>query len=336
MLPGPHARWFNELAGREPPEEPRATCGDCAMLEGKPDLPPEGPLSAKTTCCTWQPHLPAWSVGALLEDAGERSARSRGLIEARIANRAGVSPLGLAPLPEMAAKLARINETPGAFGRDESAECPFHDQAGCSIWANRGVVCASFHCKRERGAYGAWLWQRILLVMHQLERAASRHLLARAGLSPEACDAALRAPEDPAVDAAAWGAWRGRERDFFLEANREIAKLDWPALRAFDPDLAPLEPGMREVFAQLELGPLPARVSRNPQALVQLGVSGARVFNPSLPFDLLEIPPEPSEALGFSASGIAPREGPIDAASITRDPALLRRLLDWQLLIAEP
>src|SRR5207244_3797416 len=259
MLPGLYERWFIEACGRPSPVESRSTCDACVMLPGAPDLPPEGPFDPAVRCCTYHPHLAPHFVGGIL-GTGAGGA----VVRARIAARVGVTPLGLGP--------GATSE--GTFGHSHELLCPFYEAGRCTIWQHRGAACAAFHCKFDRGALGFGLWNLITLAFNAIERGLAGWLLRRQGLDPQACDALLHAPADPALDARAWGAWRGREEDYFLEAARLIEPLSWPEVVAIG-DLGPLGEALRGAVERFDAMEPPQRVRRGAGVLYHLGRAGS-------------------------------------------------------------
>ncbi|HUJ27864.1 MAG TPA: hypothetical protein VLW85_17690 [Myxococcales bacterium] len=321
MLPAPYDRWFAEICGRPGPVEARSTCESCAMLAGAPDLPPQGPFDAATRCCTYHPSLAPHFVGAILREGGHGA----GVVRQRIAARAGVTPLGLAPPQEWTAAWRRL--AADGFGRSRELLCPFHADARCSIWRHRGAACAAFHCKYDRGATGASLWGLLLIAYNTIERALAGWLLGRHGLDAAACDAFLHAPADAALDARAWGGWQGREEEYFCAAAEAIAPLSWAEVAAIGGSgLARLAEALRDAVKRFDLAQPPARVRHNADILVHLGRSGSvRLQNPRAPLDLLEVP----AGLANRLEGL--QDAPADELGL--DPSLLRRLLDWEVLI---
>jgi hypothetical protein len=315
MLPGPYERWFTELSGRPAPVETRATCDACAMLPGAPDLPPEGPFDPALRCCTYHPHLAPHLVGGILAH-GTDGGRAR--VRARIAARVGVTPLGVAPPPA-------YTRAHGVFGRSREKLCPFYEDARCTIWSHRGIACAGFHCKLDRGALGQSLWNLLVVGFTVVERALARWLLARQGVDAAACDVLLRAPEDAALDARAWGAWHGREADYFVAAAQLIEPLSWDEVVALGgPDVARVAEAVRETVVRLDA--LPERVRRNDQILHHPGRAGrVRLQSWTVPLDLLEV-----------STAVADRIRALDETRLSEldfDGALVRRLLDWGALL---
>ncbi|HZS36734.1 MAG TPA: hypothetical protein VFF06_07910 [Polyangia bacterium] len=326
MLPGPYERWFTEACGRPAPVERRSTCDACAMLPGAPDLPPDGPFDEAVRCCTYHPHLAPHFVGAILDGGEGLSDAGRAIVRARIAARAGVTPIGLAPAPEFAAAYQRIAAEPGAFGRRRELACPFYDGGRCAIWRQRGVACAAFHCKFDRGALDVAVWNLIVVGFNAVERVLARRLLERHGLDAAACDALLHAPGDDALDARAWGEWRGREEDYFVAAARAVEPLSWADVEALGGRaLAGLAEALRAAMARLDEAP-PERVRRGGEILHHLGrAGGARLEHRGLPLDLVDVSAEVAARLAAL--------GEARLADLHLDEALARRLLDWQVLV---
>src|SRR6187397_2205187 len=81
-------------------EEKNATCDRCAMCPPEePLFPPDEYFNPKTKCCTYHPTLPNFAVGGLLRDQSPENAEGKSRIQAAIARRVGVTPLGIeAPL----------------------------------------------------------------------------------------------------------------------------------------------------------------------------------------------------------------------------------------------
>lgn len=261
-------------------------------------------FDAGSKCCTYHPHLAPHFVGALL-------ASGNALVEERLRRRVGVTPLGLGAPPGFSVR---------EFGRDDG-RCPFHAEGRCTIWESRGPACAAFHCRFERGPLGAQLWQLILYAWNGIERALNGMLLQRHGLSAEACDALLRAPEDAALDTAAWGRLRGREAEYFLDAHALIPELSWKDVAKLG-HAGPLGEALRGAVERLHALQLPERVQPGPAQLVQLG-SKVRAVSPAAPFDALELPAE-----------LLPRlQQPGRLAALGLNDAQARQLLDWAALV---
>src|SRR5439155_2996653 len=110
---------------------------------------------------------------------------------------------------------------------------------------------------------GHWFWGLQVVAFQVVERVLARWLLTRMELDAAACDALLRAPDDEALDARAWGAWRGREEAYFLEAARLIEPLSYEEVAALGgAGLAGLARAMRTAAAHVD-DAFPACVRRD-------------------------------------------------------------------------
>ncbi len=332
MLPGPYERWYTEMAGRASPVEARSTCDSCVMEPGSPGLPPEGAFDPALRCCTYHPHLAPHLVGGIIRAGGSEAGRA--VVRARIAAREAVTPLGLGPTPTWEATYQRVTAVPGTFGHSREILCPFLAESRCTIWEHRGAPCAAFHCKFDRGAYGAGLWQLIVIAFNAIERALARWLLVRQGLEVKLCDDLLHAPGDRALDQRAWGSWFGREEAYFVAAAELIAPMSWADVVAIGGrELSELGPALRGAVARFAAMAPPARVQRGGDVLYRLGRAGHTVLQHSaVPFDVLEVPTPVADRL----QKLQP--GPLAdlVSELGLDDDLVRRLLDWQVLLPAP
>lgn len=234
-LPPLYDRWVTELTGGETVGEPDATCLDCPMLgdEGQFSYHPS------TKCCTYTPAIPNYLVGAALADERLDDVAGRETLRARIARRAGVSPLGLDPDPLTQLLHTRAHD---AFGRAPSLRCPhYHVETGkCGVWLHRNAVCSTWFCKHTRGAVGQSFWHAMRDLLNQVERDLTRWCVLELGAPyavaspPQPGQAAASlSPEDlqhTASDAdyqRAWGDWSGREQQLYTRCAELVGALSW-------------------------------------------------------------------------------------------------------------
>jgi hypothetical protein len=188
------------------------------------------------------PKLANFLVGNILEDSaapeGQASAR------ARIGARVGVTPLGLAT-PRVYAALSREGTT-ASYGRSEALICPHYvrESKTCGIWQHRDAICSTWFCKHVRGAVGLQFWKEgVGRLLASIEGALARWCVLEIGLGEEAlvslaelvsqgaAESHAGREIDGVVDEASylevWGAWAGREREFFVECARRVEPLSW-------------------------------------------------------------------------------------------------------------
>jgi hypothetical protein len=217
--------------------ETRATCADCAMCDkgGASPALETAFFRPDIKCCSYHPTLPNYLVGALLEDASPGFEVGRGRIREKIARRIGVTPEWLAAPRKFLVLFEAARES--SFGRSDSLLCPYYDRAGgnCSIWRYRESVCATFFCKHTAGAAGHAFWTALRRYLFHVERLLARH-------AAKSIDPALRDPDLPRMKltredledrppaettyAGTWGAWVGREEDFYRKCADRVRSLE--------------------------------------------------------------------------------------------------------------
>lgn len=240
-LPDVYRRLLPVFFERDVPVESKATCSECAMCEGAPNPAPptigvDRYFSAETKCCTFQPRLPNYLVGAILADETAAGAEGRRRVRERIATGLGVDPLWLRP----PAKYSLLYDSARrSFGQAEALLCPFYDRGSCTIWRHREAVCSTFFCRYVAGADGRTFWNGVKrylsLVEEQLARSAALELHRKflidfqQTIEPavnrlSTADLDETAPS-PKEYAARWGEWAGREEDYFRACFAYVAAL---------------------------------------------------------------------------------------------------------------
>lgn len=348
-LPPLHAAWLERLLGETIPEEPLATCDDCAMTCGRGEAATDTPDALGTfdpaiKCCTYLPELHNFLVGGVLSDPDPAAAEGRATVEARIDARVAVTPLGLSR--SRAYDAVYRTQGAGDFGRTQSFRCPHHLPDGrCGVWRHRESTCSTWFCKYERGRVGSDSWRAVQKVLAALERALAQHCLLELDPGPRALETCLTNPQpkpldgvqDPAAHAAVWGRWAGREREYYRECARIVAGLEPERLLALGgvelQGLLRLARGARERLQ----APLPGRLRPALYQVVQPGERTTRVVTYS-PLDPLELPTVLLEVLHlFAGRGLDEALEAIRAARGVRvTPALVQRLVDFGLLVAAP
>ncbi len=109
---------------RPRPEEPKATCSNCAMCPPPDPVPGVTYFRTDLKCCTYQPQLPNYLVGAILADGDPAMDEGRRRIRAHIATRVGVTARWLAPSGKRTALLRASRAS--SFGRTTTLRCPYY------------------------------------------------------------------------------------------------------------------------------------------------------------------------------------------------------------------
>ncbi len=308
VLPPLYARWMDALLASPIPPEKRATCDDCAMCapEGTDPLGSILYFSPRTKCCTYHPTLSNYLVGRALEDRDFAFSAGRATLEKRIRAGVGVTPLGVGAARTFSVLYENGSQ---AFGLAESLRCPHYLEEGggrCGIWRHRNSICATWFCKFERGAVGEAFWDRLRNLLMTVERALAIWCVLEAGLETEALGAVfpqdqrpggrepLTAAEldgvpDPPVARKLWGAWFGREDEFYRLCGRRVETLTWPDVeRIGGSEVTALARLTSRAFHALRSTELPGRLTTGPFQVLSTGREGVRViaYTGSDPLDL--------------------------------------------------
>ncbi len=352
-LPALHERWIREALGAAPPEESRATCAECAMLEdgAAPGRPAASSFHPQTKCCTYQPALPSFLVGALLSDPGPELEHGRVAALARIRARVGLSPLWLRATPTYAT-LYRAMKSSGRFGREVTLRCPFYRPAdgGCGIWPYRSSSCSTWYCRHGRGAVSHRLWTALRHLLRTAEVAvavhcacrASPHLAALPGVQALVERGSPAAPADPVDSDAARQAhdrlcaeWHGREEELFRQCWEVAESLPWPEVARLGGDrLATCVREAAAALAALHDRTLPEALRLGPHSVRRAGAAAVRVVAYS-PYDPLTLPRRLLAALHhFDGRPTAEALAAIaESGGVAIPPELLRALVDFRLLV---
>lgn len=250
------------------PVEHRADCGACPMVDAG-----DQSFHAEARCCTYEPVLASFQVGAFFRRADPRLEPGRRRLAARIGARAGVTPLGIDRPPTYPLWRAADERN---FGKDGALACGYLDASDehrrCTVHEARNAVCATWFCKHVRGATGGRFWLALRAFLQAMEESLAHHCLHALGVGDEALlalalerDRPQREPT-PALYAALWGERRFREQHFYVECHELVEGLDGPAALALGG--ATVDRHRRALLAAaraLEPAPLPAAVALGPR-----------------------------------------------------------------------
>ena len=242
ILPALYHPLLPELFDTLAPTESKATCGSCAMCPPKDAPAPSDDVTyfrPDAKCCTFEPRLPSYLVGAILADERPDMAEGRRRIRAKIATRVAVTPQWISPPAKREVLFSAAWRH--AFGRSLVLLCPYFERGEglCTIWRHREAVCSTFFCKYDSAADGEQFWRSVRSLVGYVERLISLHTTqtllpgyvptSDQGLTLE--DLEDRPPREAAY-AALWGDWVGREEELYQRSYEMVRGLDREGFRA--------------------------------------------------------------------------------------------------------
>ena len=355
MFPPLHARWVNELLDGAPlPRETNATCDACAMLPEPGTTPTSGHwFNPATRCCTYLPELANFLVGAILADTASAYPEGAASVRARIAAGRAVTPMGLLQHAEFHAS---YDGDVDSFGRDESLLCPHYvarDGGRCGIWEHRESTCSTWFCKHTRGAVNKGFWNRLHHMLREAERALARHCAVELGVAPEALAALLRIRgmngnavtldvvtvqrnDAPGGYARMWGAWLGREEDFYRACAALVEPMSWgDVVAASGSEVRALASVVKFGHAFTQDDALPERVTTSPFEVVGMSSGHVKVQGYSF-LDPLDVPRSLFDVMHhFDGRPVAEcLRDASQAAGEPVPPGAIRMLIDFRILRA--
>ena len=345
-LPPLYAPWLREVTGGPIPGETKATCDHCVMLPSPGSAPQAVYFHPATKCCAFQPDLPNYLAGRILNDEDPSMAEGRASLERRIERRLAVTPGGAGSGGVF--KMLYRN-TPNVFGRAPALRCPYlSPQGGCGVWRHRPGVCATWYCKHVRGETGLRFWKLTDKLLREVESDLALWCLAelRAGLAgladlaPERRDQPDVSELDGEVNAPRyrrlWGEWEGREADFYRACAALVEPLSWERVEAIcGPRVRVLASLVRDAYENLVSDAIPERLKLGEVRLAGVAEGKLRIIAYS-EFDPLLIPQKLAAVLGYFDG--RPTEDALAAIlneqGLSLAPALVRRMVDFGVLAA--
>jgi hypothetical protein len=216
-------------------------------------------------------------------------------------------------------------------------------------------VCATWFCKYSRGAVGLKFWQAMRTLLKAVENDLARWCLLKLRFDTRTLERLLPPPAptssprtldhfqldeqvDPEHYAAIWGDWAGREREFYGECGRHVAKLGWQEVLAIcGPEVQISAQLARDGFAALLSRKLPARLRLGALDLHRATPESALVVSYN-GHDPLRLPGRLMEALPyFDGRTVRDALRAIEREKELRlDPELVLRLVDFSVLVPVP
>ena len=353
-LPPLYAGWMADLLVGPIPREVEATCGDCAMVPAPGDAPDAASraFDPSVKCCTFLPRLPNFLVGRTLLDRTASGRLGRATVEARLAARQGVTPLGLGVPEEYSARYRHAGDHDG-FGRTPSLRCAHYldeDGGRCGVWRNRASVCSTWFCKHVRGAVGHDFWVEALQpLLLSVEHALARWCVLELDLGIDALRRLFPASvgehasrpvgadldHQPHAYETVWGEWLGREAELFRASARLVNDLAWRDVLAIGgPELRVRARLAAASYATLVEASSPPRLRVGEFQIVDIGPDYARISSYST-YDPLDVPTALLSLLGrFDGRPVPEVLRELETQyRVDLDDAFVRKLVDFEVLV---
>lgn len=353
-LPKLYEPWVNEVLDGLPPREEASTCDDCAMMPETGASPRESTtfFNPETKCCTYLPAIPNFLVGLVLSDRTRALKGGRTLVLERVGSGEAVTPLGFG-IPKPYSLL--YGHSKGAFGKARRLRCPFYlskKKGQCGIWPYRTSICATWHCKLDRGARGGRLWSALNNLLCSVERTLALWCALKLELGDDAV-ARLLPPQvrwqgeveltehqldrtlNPDEQRTTWGEWYGREAELFERCGQLVSGLAWSdVLRIGGPEIAAWSRFARSSYDKLLTHELPAALTMGSFTVVSANDETVHVvgYNEN---DPLELPRALVDVLHTfdGQETMAALDRISKEAQLELDRDLVQLLVDFRILI---
>lgn len=342
---GAHHFWLHDILPSQPPAEQRSNCSACAMLPPATDPPARTYFTPEVRCCTFEPALPNFIAGRILRDPDPALDLGRRTLRQRMQRLADVKPWGV----RRSMRFEALYQNPfSVFGQAVDLACP-HLQPGdlgCGIWTHRPSVCATWHCKHDRGKIGSAFWNNLDQLLREVETTVAAWCLMETGASEAALSEALwprpvppraedlgGAPDQSAYQDL-WGAHAGREEEFYLRCAALADQLSWQQIQDLGGlRLRELLRRTRHALDRVQSNTTPQR-PRLDDLRVQPGSSGQLLIHTYSGYNMLQVPARLIAILPrFNGRPTAEVLAEIQTEMHLRiDPGLVRKLVDFGVL----
>jgi Fe-S-cluster containining protein len=251
----------------------------------------------ETKCCTYQPSVPNYLIGALLSDTRPELGEGQKRVRAHIKTRIGITPQWVGPSAKYEVLYDASMRT--SFGRNLPLKCTYYDDGKCTIWKHRETICSTFFCKFSSGALASNFWKALKDYLCYMEGVLARWSMQAVTLDVNEPNAqrgmlALHELEDrPPPDALYkkwWGPYVDKEDEFYIACFEKVKTLNrekYASMVDSKPKGRELLTACMTAYAAVGSHKLPARVQLNPKAraLPVVNGSGVIVTAPYNPYD---------------------------------------------------
>ncbi len=241
------------------PHEDSASCDHCVMISddrGKLGPGLRGFLFNYSTfhpvvkCCTHQPDLPNFLVGAILCSTSNELSEGRKRIKEKIIQGEGVTPQGIHTTEsESTAERHLTDYNSDSADSSTGIGCPFfnQDNKNCSIWLFRPANCSTYFCKSVEGIAGRLFWDAMNFYFSNVENQISHYILSQLGLSSKS------------------EMWQQDKFKFYIESYKFVKGLDRAKFEDMcGPDLHFLLENLHSTYIEAIRSTVPEKLKKNP------------------------------------------------------------------------
>lgn len=190
-------------------------------------------------CCTFEPYLPNYLVGALFHHEKSNQLACN-ILRKKIEKRNYALPVGM--LASVRYQVVFNQRKPEDFGNREDWLCPYYNKENnnCNVWRNRGAVCTTFFCKSSHGKKGLGFWGELNDYLTYVEMALMEEALVNLDFSPRQIsdcleyfnrhEASAKEMKSDTLDLATsrklWNGYFDEQEEFFVKTYRLVKDLD--------------------------------------------------------------------------------------------------------------
>lgn len=233
-LPQLYQNFLPKVFFEETPKETLATCHDCIMCKEWEAKKARGEkyFTPKGKCCTYFPAIPNYLIGSLLSDTSPEMKDGVSRVKEIIKSKKGITPTYLRPPVAYHEKYKAFSKF--NFGLAHDLICPLNDQSNgnCTIWKHRNAVCSQWYCKSVGAKAGKAFWDASRDYLNKVQQLLAGYSAAKLGIDLLANSKGRKQPDDrkgiidEELYLALWGAWVGKEKEFYIQTYELINGLD--------------------------------------------------------------------------------------------------------------
>jgi Fe-S-cluster containining protein len=246
--------------------------------------------------------MPNYLLGGILADPDPSLTDGKERVYAQITAKAGVTPYGIIP-PRPYQERKKVVNSHDFWSRPhelmEQQQCPYYDKGNCTVWDYRENLCVTYFCSSIGGNSGNKFWGKLNKYVKMAETKLAQYAMLRLGWPVNTIKTGAVSTEDFNLEdeqgivdhgkySQIWGAWEGREKEFFLSCYNIIKDTDAPTFKAITGlSREILDAGLRVELTNFSEGLFPDYLQLHPELVITTQEDGFSRL--SLGGDFLEV-----------------------------------------------